>query len=175
MVFLVKTKGHLLRNTAKGIGLHFLPVGLALIFCSSLASGAVRGEEARYVSGSLSDVAENTEGRLDISGKFGILFNSRKSTTAIPYQGIASVYYGEKAGRRVAVSFAASPAALMFKKRKHYLTVTYVSEEGMNQYAVFELAKGIVNSVVTRIETRSGKRLTFDSDEAKKQFEKEAK
>jgi hypothetical protein len=149
-----------------------LPIGIALLLgWPLLVSGAVRGNEVMYVSGSLRDVAENTEGKLDVSGQLGMMFTAKKSSTAIPYKGIASLYYGEKAGRRAAVA----PAALLAKKRRHYLTVTFVDGAGLNQYAVFELAKGIVSSVVTGLETRSGKRLTFDSEETRKQFEKETK
>ena len=153
-----------------------LPIGIALVsFWTVSASSAVRGDETRYVSGTLSGLAENTEGKLDISGQFGMMFTTKKSATVIPYKGISSLDYGQKAGRRVAMSFAASPAALLFKKRKHYLTVSFVDEAGTNQYAVFELAKGIVSPVITRLESRSGKKLAFDSEETRKQFEKETK
>lgn len=153
--------------------MQFLPVVIAFVLCWPLSVyGAVRGDEARYVSGTLGGIAEDTEGKLDLSGQFGMMFNTKKSTSAIPYQGIASLEYGQKAGRRVAAAFA---AGLVFKKRKHYLTVTFVDEAGKKQYAVFELAKGIVNSVVTRLEARSGKKLAFDSEDARKQFEKEMK
>ena len=149
--------------------MHLLPIGVSLLlYWPLLASGAVRGGEALYVSGTLSGLVENTAGRLDISGQSGMIFTAKKSTTAIPYKGIASLQYGQKADRRKA-------AALLSKKRKHYLTVTFVDEAGSNQYAVFELAKGIVKPVINRLETRSGKSLTFDSEETRKQFEKEMK
>src|SRR5215469_5186318 len=153
--------------------MQFLPVAIAFVLCWPLVvCGAVRGDEARYVSGTLGGIDENTEGKLDLSGQFGMMFTTKKSTTAIPYQGIAFLDYGQKAGRRVAAAFA---AGMVFKKRKHYLTVTFIDEAGKNQYAVFELAKGIVNSVGTRLETRSGKKLAFDSEDARKRFEKETK
>jgi hypothetical protein len=156
--------------------MQFLLVGIAFVLCSSPpVSAAVRGNEARYVSGTLGGIAENTEGKLDVSGQFGMVFTTKRSTTVVPYKGISALDYGQKAGRRVAVALAASPAALLFKKRKHYLTITFIDEVGTNQYAVFELAKGIVNPVVTRLETRSGKKLGFDSEETRKQFEKETK
>lgn len=153
--------------------MQFLPVAIALVLCWPVpVCGAVRGDEAKYVSGTFGGIAENTEGKLDLSGQSGMVFATKKSTKAIPYQGISALDYGQKASRRVAAAFA---AGLVFKKRKHYLTVTFIDEAGKNQYAVFELAKGIVNSVVTRLETRSGKKLAFDSEDARKQFEKETK
>lgn len=150
--------------------MQFLAAGIAFVFCWSLpASGAVRGDEAKYVSGSLSGIAENSEGKLDISGQSEMIFATTKGpNTAIPYKAIASLNYGENAGRRVSV-------ALLSKKRKHYLTVTFIDAAGKNQYAVFELAKGIVKSVGTYLETHSGKKLTFDSEDARKQFEKQTK
>ena len=149
--------------------MRYLLAGIAFVLCLPLpASGAVRGDEVMYVGGTLRGLAEKTEGKLDITGQSGMVFTAKKSTAAIPYKGIASLAYGQKAGRAAARAFAA-------KKRKHYLTVTFSDEAGMNQSVVFELAKGIVSSVVTRMESRSGKKLDFDSEEDRKQFERETK
>jgi len=151
----------------------FRLVSIAFVLCCSLpASAAVRGDEARYVGGTLGGIAENTEGKLDVSGQLEMIFTTKRSTTLVPYKGIAALDYGEKAGRRVAVAFAASP---LFKKRKHYLTITFIDEAGTKQYAVFELAKGIVNPVVRRLENSSGKKLAFATEATRKQFEKETK
>jgi len=168
----------MLHNLHKGKSnmMRCLPISIAVVLCLPLpAAGAVRGDEVMYVGGTWTGIAENTEGKVDISGQSAMVFTARKFTTVIPYQGIASLEYGEKAGRRVAASLAASPVALLFKKRKHYITITYNDEAGSNQSVVFELAKGVVNSVVNRLETRSGKKLAFESEAARKQFEKETK
>jgi len=128
-----------------------------------------------YVGGTVTHVPEKTEGKLDLSSDAIMLFTAKAGTISIPYKGVTSIEYGQKAGRRVGVALAVSPVALFSKKRKHYVSIAFQDEQGNKQGAVFELAKGVVHSVVTSLEARSGKKVEFESDEAKKQFEKGAK
>ena len=128
-----------------------------------------------YVGGTMAAVAEKTDGQLDLSGADALSFTAKTGQFAIPYKGITSIEYGQKAGRRVGLAVAVSPVALFSKKRKHYLTIGFNDEKGGKQGAVFELAKGVVHSVVSTIETKSGKKIEFESDEARQHFEKEAK
>jgi len=136
---------------------------------------AVRGDQAMYVGGTYTSIPEKTEGRLNTSSEASALFSSKKGEISIPYKSINSLEYGQKAGRRVGVAVAVSPVALLSKKRKHYVSITFADAAGARQSAVFELSKGTVHSVVTILETRSGKKVEFDSDDAKKHYEKEAK
>jgi hypothetical protein len=76
--------------------------------------------------------------------------------------------YGQKAGRRVGVAIMVSPLALFSKKRNHYLTITYTDSEGKEQAAVFELGKDIVRTSVKIVETRSGKDVQYQDDDARK-------
>jgi len=148
----------------------------ALVLCASLQSlAAVRGNQVMYVGGTVTHVPEKTEGKLDLSSDAIMLFTAKAGTISIPYKGVTSIEYGQKAGRRVGVALAVSPVALFSKKRKHYVSIAFQDEQGNKQGAVFELAKGVVHSVVTSLEARSGKKVEFESDEAKKQFEKGAK
>jgi hypothetical protein len=128
-----------------------------------------------YVGGTMMAMPEKTEGKLDLSGDSALVFMAKAGKFAIPYKGIASIEYGQKAGRRVGVALAVSPVALFSKKRKHFVSIAFQDEQGNKQGAVFELAKGVVHSVVTTLETRSGKKVEFESEDAKKHFEKEAK
>lgn len=155
----------------------FKAVGCLLAFV--LAGGlqltaAVRGTQAMYVGGTLS-VPEKTEGKLDLTGDKEAVFASKKGTFSIPYENISSIEYGQKAGRRVGVALAISPLALFSKKRKHYFSISYTDAAGDRQGAVLELSKGTVHSIVTAFETRSGKSVEFESEDAKKHFEKEAR
>lgn len=64
-----------------------------------------------------------------------------------------------------------SPAGLFLlfsKKRKHYLTVGYKDGDGKEQVAVFELGKDIVRTTLAVVETRSGKKIEYQDEEAKK-------
>jgi hypothetical protein len=128
-----------------------------------------------YVGGTLTAISEKTEGKLDLSSDSALVFTAKAGKFTVPYKGLTSIEYGQKAGRRVGVALAVSPVALFSKKRKHYLSIAFSDEQGNKQGAVFEVAKGMIHSVVTNLETRSGKKVEFESEEAKKHFEKEAK
>lgn len=138
-------------------------------------SAAVRGDEAQYVGGTLQQIPDKTEGKLDLSGTDAAVFRCKKGEFRIPYKSISSLEYGQKAGRRVGVALAISPIALFSKKRKHFLSIAFADDSGSKQGAVFELSKGKTHSVITTLETRSGKTIEFESDEAKKHYEKEGK
>jgi len=82
--------------------------------------------------------------------------------------------YGQKAGRRIGAaigySVVAGPAgllALLSKKRRHYLTVGYTNDEGKPQVAVFEVGKDIVRTTLAILEARSGKKITYQSEDAR--------
>jgi hypothetical protein len=93
----------------------------------------------------------------------------------VPYAGIESIEYGQKAGRRVGAAVVVSPLFLLSKKRKHYVTVGFTDTTGTRQGAVFEIAKGDVHSFVKTLSTRSGKDVEYESEDARKNLEKEAR
>jgi hypothetical protein len=76
--------------------------------------------------------------------------------------------YGQKAGRRVGVALAVNPLFLFSKKRKHYLTVGFSDSAGQTQGAVLELGKKRVRAILDILETRSGKQVEYESEEARK-------
>jgi hypothetical protein len=145
----------------------FVASTLALL-PGACALAAVRGDEAMYVGGTITSVPEKTEGRLDLSGESALNFTSKKGTISIPYGKIESIEYGQKAGRRVGVALAISPLALFSKKRKHYVTIGFTDENGKKQGAVFEFAKATIRKALATLETHSGKKVEYESEEAKK-------
>jgi hypothetical protein len=54
------------------------------------------------------------------------------------------------------------------KKRKHYVTIGYKDDQGKEQVAVFELGKDIVRITLPILEARSGKKIEYQDEEAKK-------
>ena len=132
---------------------------------------AVDGKKAQYIGGTIAGLKENTEGRLNTSTEDAVTFTPDKKDSravSIPYGSITELEYGQKAGRRVGVAIMVSPLALFSKKRKHFLTVSYKDAGGKDQAAVFELGKDIVRTTVKILETRSGKEVQFQDDEAKR-------
>jgi hypothetical protein len=129
---------------------------------------AVRGDEVMYVGGTITDIPDRTEGRLDLSSTTEAVFGSRKGSFTLAYAKITSLEYGQKAGRRVGVAIVVNPLFLFSKKRKHFLTVGYTDAEGQTQGAVLEIGKKRVRAVLDLLETRSGKQVEYESEEAKK-------
>jgi hypothetical protein len=141
---------------------------VAFAFASTLVS-AVGGKKAEYVGGTITSIPERTEGDLDTRNETALTFTPKKGAPLeMPYAAITGLEYGQKAGRRVAVAVLVSPLALFSKKRKHFLTVTYTDAAGKEQAAVLELGKDIIRTALTIVETRSGKQIEYQDDDARK-------
>lgn len=135
---------------------------------------AVRGESAAYVAGTLK-LPEGAEGSLNLDDPKVLRFTHKGGTVDIPYAQITSMEFGQKVGRRVGATIALGVTTLglmalpmlFSKKKKHYLTLGYTNAEGFKEAAIFELAKGIVRESILILETRTGKRVEIDTEEAK--------
>ena len=140
---------------------------ISVWFVEFSLSAKVTGEEVIYVGGTVAKLPEATEGRLDTKNEEKMIFFSDKGGFEIPYKSITSLEYGQKAGRRVGVAIVITVWALFSKKRKHFLTVGYNDQNNKPQGVVLEIAKGRAKSMITIIEARSGKKVEYESDEAK--------
>lgn len=133
---------------------------------------AVGGKKAQYVGGTITSIPEKAEGPLDTKNEAAALvFAPDKkgvSPLSIPYTSITGIEYGQKAGRRVGVAILVSPLALFSKKRKHFLTLNYTDTAGKEQAVVLELGKDIIRTTLTIVETRSGKPIEYQDEEARK-------
>ncbi|MGI9076532.1 MAG: hypothetical protein ACR2G6_04250 [Gemmatimonadaceae bacterium] len=144
----------------------------AILLIALAANGVVFAldkKKAEYVGGTVPNLKEKSEGRLDTTDDKHLMFNTEASPTVrIPYKAITELEYGQKAGRRVGMAILISPVALFSKKRKHYLSIGYRDDKGQDQAAIFELGKDIVRATLKIIETRSGQKLVYQDDEARK-------
>jgi len=120
------------------------------------------------------------EGHIDTANESVLTFGATEKPFAgqvlnIPYASVTDIAYGQKAGRRVGAaigySFLLGPVGLLTllsKKRKHYLTVGYQSADGTNQVVVFEIGKDIIRTTLAIVETRSGKKIVYQGDDAQR-------
>ncbi len=160
---------------------------LSLIFTLILPAAALAGlgsKKAAYQGGTTKDkdfpgVKKAVEGTLNTNDekelKFDYTLDKTPKGYAIPYGQIIDIEYGQKAGRRVGAAIATailiSPVGLFLlfsKKRKHFVTIGYKDNDGKEQVAVFELGKGIVRTTLPILETRSGKKIEYQDEDAKK-------
>ncbi len=155
----------------------------SFVFQATALAG-LGSKKAAYQGGTTKDrdfsgAKDAVEGTLNIDDekdlKFDYELNKAKKTYAIPYNQIIDVEYGQKAGRRVGAAVATalliSPVGLFLlfsKKRKHFVTIGYKDGDGKEQVAVFELGKDIVRTTLPVLEARSGKKIQYQDEEAKK-------
>ena len=67
------------------------------------------------------------------------------------------------------VAALAGPMALLMRSsRRHYLTITFLDEEGRNQVVILELGNDIVRSTLSTLEARSGTPVEYRDEEARK-------
>ena len=145
---------------------------VAGLLLEATAGAAVRSKSAKYVGGTLTGLAENTDGTFELGDAAAVFKAKKGATIAISYKQIDSLEYGQKAGRRLGLALTVSILFIFSKKRKHFLTINFDDEAGKKQGAVFELSKGIVRETLTTLETQSGKKVEYESDEARKHAEK---
>ena len=153
------------------------PVAVFLLVASlvpMIGLAQSQGGKVTYVGGTL-PVAEKTEGKFFVEAGESARFAHKGGEVRIPYTSIESIEYGQKVGRRVGVAIVVNQLFLFSKKRKHYVTLSYADAAGAKQGAVFEVAKGAAGLVVLGLEVRSGKSVTYESDEAREHLAKEAK
>lgn len=152
---------------------------IATVLIVSLAAPvfAVDGDKAAYTGGTFAPYAgiDDVEGPLLTTDPHALtLAPKHRDALVIDYARIIDLEYGQKAGRRVglAVGLAlVNPiglATLFSKKRRHFFTIGYTDATGAEQVAVLELGKDVVRTTLAIVETRSGKAITYQDDEAKK-------
>lgn len=141
------------------------------VFATTALLAGIGGNKAMYIGGTIPGLTEKVEGKLSTTSDTQLTFAPDKKGVApvsIPYASIIELEYGQKAGRRVGVAVMVSPLALFSKKRNHYLTIAYKDAAGKDQAGVFELGKDLVRTTLTIMETRSGKDIKYQDDEARK-------
>lgn len=138
-------------------------IGLA---CTSISKAGLGSNDAMYVGGT-ANVPEKVEGKPHCAADT-FTFTYKGGKLEVAYSRINAVEYGQKAGRRVGVAVAVSPLALFSKKRRHYLTLNYLDTSNQQQAAVFELGKDTIRTTLATLEARTGKKVEYQDDEARK-------
>jgi hypothetical protein len=162
----------------------FTALCLMISFIVPVAMAGINSDKAAYQGGTTKEKdfpgsKDAIEGNLNTSDevllKFEYRLNKEDKVYTIPYKGIIDIEYGQKAGRRVGAAVATailiSPIGLFMlfsKKRKHYITIGYTDADAKEQVAIFELGKDLVRTTLPILETRSGKKIIYQDEEAKK-------
>jgi len=144
---------------------------LQLITCGFtpiLAAGQPGGARAYLTGTTVPDFPNKCDVRLDMTGDREMLFVTHALTLHVPYDKVNTLEYGQHVGRRYAEAILISPLFLLSKSRKHFVTVGYVDANGRQQAMVLQVGKGDVRAVLAGLEAKTGRRVEYTDDEARK-------
>lgn len=142
-------------------------VWLLLLACTGLFA-AGKGSHAEYVGGTISQIPGGCGGTVEAVDEQFFVFYSKKASWRVPYNQINLLEYGQKVDRRVLAAVLISPLFLLSKKRSHFLTVGYEDEAGKQQAMIFRVQKDDIRVMLVSLEARTGRRVEFQDDEARK-------
>jgi hypothetical protein len=138
-----------------------------VLFLETAAWAGLGSGQTMYVGGTTKGVAERTEGKSSM-GEDGFIFTHKGGKLTIAYAQVNGLEYGQKAGRRVGMAIAISPLLLFSKKRRHYLTISYLDDLKQQQAAVFELGKDAIKPTLSGLEAKTNKKVEYQDEEARK-------
>ena len=144
-----------------------LTICVAFLLEAAMWAG-LGSDQTMYVGGTVNTIKEGTEGKSSAKDEKVFVFGYSGGKLEIPYDRVNDLEYGQKAGRRLGVAIAITWMALFSKKRKHFLTIGYTDANDKQQAAVFELGKNIVRVTLASLEARTGRKIEFEDDEARK-------
>ena len=131
-------------------------------------SAAESGLKVQLAGGTVSTIAPKATLHLDLTGSESLSLRSPKTQLEIPYRKINTVEYGQNVSRRYAAAVLISPVLLLSKSRKHFVTLGYLDADGKQQALVFRVDKGDIRSILASLEARTGRRVEYQDDEARK-------
>jgi len=145
-----------------------IPISLMLgIACGCVIAGGF-GFEAEYLGGTLPTLAPNTGGTILTTDPISFIFKTKNATIRIPFDRIQQIEYGQKVDRRVLEAFLLSPLFVLSKRRAHFVSIGFEGEDGRLEALVLRVDKKAVRTVLVSLEARSGRKITFQDEEARR-------
>jgi hypothetical protein len=160
----------MLRNLRGWSDYLIVPKRLILLIAFILGLPAAVRAQARveYIGGTAEKLAAGTSGAIAVGDQHYFAFYSRKSNVRVAYDKINLLEYGQTVGRRLDLAIIISPAFLLVKKRKHFLTVGYTDGDGKQQALVFRVDKNDIRATLASLEARTGQKIQYQDEEARK-------
>ncbi|MBI5281829.1 MAG: hypothetical protein HY858_09125 [Candidatus Solibacter usitatus] len=149
-----------------------MPPGKLALIAVMLAQApgiAQRGGSAVcYLGGTLAGLEAGANGLLSTEDPVSLVFAGKRAAVRVPYERINLLEYGQKVDRRLVEAILISPLLILSKKRDHYLAVGFEAEDGRQQAMLFRVGKGAVRGVLVSLEARTGRKVTYMDEEARK-------
>ena len=141
---------------------------LVYLLLSMAAAAAGPGVKTTIVGGTSQEISAKSTVRIDYSGADDLVFRHARGELRVSYRKVNTLEYGQNVSRRYAAAILISPLLLLSKSRKHFVTLGYVDSEGRQQALVLRVDKGDIRSVLAGLEARTGRRVEYQDDEARK-------
>jgi hypothetical protein len=138
-----------------------------LVFAPLLQAGDI-DTRAQYVGGTVPGVHSKSDVRIDVQQPDVMLLRAGRTSFEVPYKDVTNLEYGVRVGRRYVSAVLISPLFLIAKTKKHYLTIGYTDKDGVEQAIVLQVGKDEIRSLLVSLEARTGRRVEYQDDEARK-------
>jgi hypothetical protein len=126
------------------------------------------GFHAELIGGTLPGIAGKISLQLDLTRTDKFLLHSGSQELQISYARVNSIEYGQNVSRRFVAAAVISPVLILAKTHKHYITLGYADVDGTQQALVLQVSKGDIRSVLAGLEARTGRRVEFQDNDARK-------
>ena len=135
-----------------------------------MASAALAGDgaAAKYVGGTVRALPDGADCHLNVTDEVFLEIRCRKREYQVSYETVNLLEYGQNVNRRLALAIVLSPLFLLSKSRRHFLTVGFSDPDLRQQALVFQVDKDAIRSVLVALEARTGLKVQFQDDEARK-------
>jgi hypothetical protein len=126
------------------------------------------GMKAQVVGGTMASIPAKTHVRLDLTAGDALVLQARDTEFRVDFHKVTTIEYGQNVSRRYAAAILISPVLLLSKSRKHFVTLGFLDNEGKQQAVVFRIEKGDIRSLLAGLEARTGRRVEYQDDNARK-------
>ncbi|MBM3727102.1 MAG: hypothetical protein FJW40_16975 [Acidobacteria bacterium] len=137
-------------------------------FLAATGHAAEPGSRVEYAGGTLPGLSQGADGRLRLDHPDDLAVRLGTQEFAIKWHKVNTLEYGQKADRRYVMAVVVSPMLLLSKKRRHFLTIGYEDAGGRQQALVFRVDKRSVRALLAGLEAKTGRRVEFQDEEARK-------
>jgi hypothetical protein len=141
---------------------------LALLLAFGAAAPVRAQARVEYIGGTAAQISVGSDGSIDLADEHYLAFYSKKVQVRVAYDRVNLLEYGQQVDRRLLLAVVISPAFMLSKQRKHFLTIGYADDEGRQQALVFRVDKRGVRVALASLEARTGRKIEYQDEEARK-------
>jgi hypothetical protein len=141
---------------------------VVLLALSSLLQAGGPGNRVLYVGGTVAGVPSHSSADIDVRDEKALSLHLRDKAVSVAWSDVSNIEYGLHVDRRYLEAILISPLFLIAKKRSHFLTIDYMDGDGHQQAIVLEVSKGDIRQLLVSLEARTGRRVEYQDDEARK-------